>query len=68
MIISLGEINPYCLCGCVETTKHNLLGYQRYTAARTEMINRISRLCTPNLNCILLGDTELNKHHENVSV
>ena len=24
------------------------------------MINKISRFCTPNLNCILLGDTELS--------
>ena len=52
--------DPYCLCGSVETTKHYLLECQRHTAARTEMINKISRFCTPNLNCILLGDTELS--------
>ena len=52
--------DPYFLCGSDETTKHYLLECQHHTAARTEMINRISRFCTPNLNCILLGDTELN--------
>ena len=59
--------DPYCLCGSVQTTKHYLLECQSYSAARTEMINRISRYRMPNLNYLLFGDNHLN-HNSNSDI
>ena len=56
-------MNPgkdWCEMSIIVEDEFYLLECQRHTAVRTEMINRISRFCTPSLNCILLGDTELN--------
>ena len=52
--------DKHCVCGSIETTKHYLLECPRYTAARTEMLDTISRICTPNLNCLLVGNNQLN--------
>ena len=52
--------DKHCVCGSIETTKHYQLECPRYTAARTEMLDTISRICTPNLNCLLVGNNQLN--------
>ena len=49
-----------CQCGSVETTKHHLFECQRYSQLRQEMLNEISKYCTPSLNCLLFGDDNLN--------
>ena len=54
--------DPHCLCGTFETTKHYLFECQRFSAARTEMINKISRYCMPSLNSLLFGDDHLNNN------
>ena len=59
--------DPYCFCGSGETTKNYLLECQSYSAARLEMINRISRYHMPNLNCLLFGDNHLN-HNSNSEI
>ena len=45
--------DPYCQCGSVETTKHYLFECQRYSQlhVRQEMLNEISKYCTPSLDC-----------------
>ena len=52
--------DPYCQCGSVETTKHYLFECQRYSQLRQEMLNEISKYCTPSLDCLLFGDDHLN--------
>ena len=52
--------DPYCQCGSVETTKHYLFECQRYSQLRQEMLNEISKYCTPSLDCVLFGDDHLN--------
>ena len=59
--------DPHCLCGTVETTKYYLLECQRFSAARTEMINKISRYCIPSLNSLLFGDDHMN-HNSNSEI
>ena len=52
--------DPYCQCGSVETIKHYLFECQRYSQLRQEMLNEISKYCTPSLDCLLFGDGHLN--------
>ena len=52
--------DPYCQCGSVGTTKHYLFECQRYSQLRQEMLNEISKYCTPSLDCLLFGDDHLN--------
>ena len=52
--------DPHCQCGAIETTKHYLFECQRYRQIREEMINVISRYCTPSLKCLLYGDEHLS--------
>ena len=42
--------DPNCHCGSLETTKHYLFECQRYNQIREEMLNAITRYCTPSLN------------------
>ena len=57
----------HCLCGTVETTKHFPLECQKFSAARTEIINKISRYCMSSLNSLLFGDDHLN-HNNNSEI
>ena len=52
--------DPYCQYGSVETTKHYIFECQRYSQLRQEMLNEISKYCTPSLECLLFGDDHLN--------
>ena len=59
----LTDVNdPHCFCGSFETTKHYLLECQRFSAARIEMMNKISRYCMPSLNSLLFGGDHLNQN------
>ena len=52
--------DPNCQCGSVETTKHYILECQRYSQLRQEMLNEISKYCTPSSDCLQFGDDHLN--------
>ena len=56
-----------CQCGSLETTKHYLFECQRYYQIREEMLNEISRYCTPSLNILLFGDEHLN-YNNNLAI
>ena len=66
-LFSKNTINsPLCICGAIEDTHHFLLSCTRYTILRQELVNKVTPVCHPSLNVLLIGSQELsdsaNKH------
>ena len=50
-------LDPHCVCGEVEDSRHFLLECNLYQNIRNDMLAAVSRICLPTLNTLLYGST-----------
>ena len=52
--------SPNCICGERETAYHFFFVCNRFNHIRPQMLEEISRICTPSLDIMLFGNQNLN--------
>ena len=53
-------LDPHCVCGEVEDSRHFLLECNLYQNIRNDMLAAVSRICLPTLNSLLYGSTAVS--------